>query len=93
MVYITFFLLSFFLLAPIISCDCVTLTILEFCRTVLQLNMAEFQEVSYNLSLEGDMLDNINAQEDDNDEDDALSTLDEPVKDTFVSRFMPSRVG
>ena len=45
--------------------------------------MADFQDVNYSSPLEGDMMDNLNQQED--IDDDELSTLDEPVKDTFVS--------
>ena len=48
--------------------------------------MTEFQEVSYNAPLEGDIADTLQAAEE--DDGDELSTLDEPVKDTFVSSLV-----
>ena len=45
--------------------------------------MADFQEVSYNSPIEGEISENAgNAHEEDGEE---LTTLDEPVKDTVVS--------
>ena len=44
--------------------------------------MADFQDVSYSSPLEGNIVDSLTQEEDDEDE---LSTIDEPVKVTFVS--------
>jgi len=44
--------------------------------------MADFQEVSYNSPVEGELTNN---QTDESEVDDGLSTIDEPVRETIVS--------
>ena len=47
--------------------------------------MADFQDVSYDTPLEGNIEDTLNPSIEDNE--DELSTLDEPVKETFVRQI------